>query len=294
MERIIRLGALNIVTQPHSPDRYQALLQHVRKRQKAGRIRSDRFGVIGTLGVPDSAKRADAYAQGTLTTFTQIDVEGDWVNVITGEKAEDGERQLIHIPDNLRPNPAYHHFRFYLREHLLIFEIGNSSHRLTPNNAGKLFERLFSAPTVVKEFGDVAVTVMPTRDAISSILREKDIRSLQLRVHAPNPPDDGREAERRFLKRIEGLGARTLEQRVVAKSDRPIKPDAELVEAARIAARNGEVSATVKHGGRTMKVSTTDSPFVYVHEWHTGNNTEENEFGKACDIVRHQLRDDHQ
>lgn len=290
MERVIRLGALNIVTQPHSPERYQALLQRVKNRRKAGRIRSDRFGVIGTMGVPEDPRKLGAFLEGIITTFTQIDVEGDWVNVSTGVKAEDVERRLIHIPENLRPNPAYHRFRFYPREHILIFEVGNTSHRLTPQNAGKLFERLFSAPVIIKEFGEAMVTVCPDKDAIGTILRDKTLRSIHLVIHAPNP-DDGKEAERRFMRRIEGMGARVLEQRVVAKSDQMINPDAELIEAAKVAAKNGSVDATIRRGGRSVKVSTVDSPYVYVHEWFTENNTEANEFGQACEIVRHQLRD---
>ncbi|UOV01634.1 DUF4747 family protein [Pseudoxanthomonas mexicana] len=289
MERVLRLGVLNVVTQPHSADRYQRLIQRVKRRNKAGRIRGDRFGVIGTLGVPDDPKAPGAYLQGTITTFTQIDVDGDWVNVSTGEKAEEDERKQINIPAHLRPNPAYHHFRFYLKEHILIFEIGNSSRRLTPVNSGKLFERLFSAASIVKDFGEVAVTVWPDKNAINSILNDKGLRSLHLVIYAPNP-DDAKDAEARFTKRLEAMGARSIEQKVQAKKDVNFKPDAELIEAARVAATNGSVDALIRQGHRTRKVSTIDTPLIYSHEWYTENNTEEKEFGVACEIIRHQLR----
>lgn len=163
MERVIRLGVLNVVTQPHSAELYMRLLQKTKNRRMAARIRGDRFGVIGTMGVPEDPRKAGAFVQGTITTFTQIDVEGDWVNVSTGQKAEDAEREQINIPANLRPNPAYNHFRFYLKEHLLIFEIGNARRSLPPANAGKLFERLFSAPTIIKEFGEATPTTTRRR-----------------------------------------------------------------------------------------------------------------------------------
>jgi hypothetical protein len=86
------------------------------------------------------------------------------------------------------------------------------------------------------------------------------------------------------------MGARKLEQRVVAKKDNAIDPDKELSEAVRVAATNGSVDALVRRGRRTERLSTTDSPYIYTHEWYTENNTEENEFGIACEIVKHQLR----
>lgn len=290
MERVLRLGVLNIVTQPHSATRYMELVQMVKRRNKAARMRGDRFGVIGTLGVPENPKAAGAFVQGTITTFTQIDVDGDWVNVSTGQKAQDAERLEINIPAHLRPNPAYHHYRFYLKEHLLMFEIGNTSRKLAPANAGKLFERLFSAPTVEQRFGEVAVTVWPERNLVSSILKDKGLRSLHLVILAPNP-DDGKAAEARYTQRLEAMGARSLTQVAVAKKDTQFRPDQELSEAARVAATNGSVAATIRSGKRTRRVSTLDAPLIHTHEWYTETNTEEKEFGIACEILRHQLRD---
>lgn len=289
MERVIRLGVLNVVTQPHSAERYQRLIQKVRNRRKAGRIRGDRFGIIGLMSTNASPSKSGAYVQGMITTFTQIDVDGDWVNVSTGQKAEDDERSQIRIPEHLRPNPAYNHFRFYLKEHLLMFEIGNSGLRITPANANKLFARLFSADTIVSDFGEVTVTTWPSKGTLSAILKDAGLRILHLVIHAPNP-DDGKAAETQWMKRLESIGARSIEQRVVAKKDESISPDGALIEAATVASTNGQVDATVRRGKRTVQISTRNSPLIHTHTYFSESNTEASEFGIACENVRHRLR----
>jgi len=291
MERVIRLGVLNIVTQPHSATKYQKLLVRVRNRRKAGRIRGDRFGTIAFMSETPSPRAKNAFVEGMIATFTQIDEKSDWLNVSTGKKAESDELSELRIPKNLRPNLAYSRFRFYLREHVLMFEIGNSGARLTPNNAEKLFERLFSAESIIRDFGEVAVTAWPSKDTLNKILRSKALRSVHFVVHAPNP-DDGKEAEAKFMKRLESLNARKIEQTIVAKKSEVIEPDPLFIEMAKIASKNGQVDAIVVHGGKVSKISTKDMPYVHAHGYSTEVSTEDSAFGDACESVRHQLRID--
>lgn len=290
MERVIRLGALNIVTQPHSAARYQELLFKVKNRRKAGRMRGDRFGMLGLMSKTDHPGKSGAYIEGLITTFTQINVDGDWANIFTGAKAEEADIEGLNIPDNIRPNPAFNRFRFYLKEHLFVFEIGNGGYRLTPNNAEKLFDRLFSAPSIQTEFGEVSVTAYPSKDSVGNILRSKHLQRLYLVIHTPNP-DDGENAEARLMQRLDSMNAKRLDQVVVAKRDGFIAPDALLIQEAKIAAKNGRVDAKIKRDGRSKDISTKDSAYIYVHTYSIESNTTEREFGIAAEVVRHQLRE---
>ncbi|WP_083537605.1 DUF4747 family protein [Pseudoxanthomonas mexicana] len=204
MERTLRLGALNIVTHPHSAPGYQRLIQLVRNRRMASRIRGDRFGLLTFLSLAEKPRAAGAFVQGLIGTFTQIKKDGDWINLTTGKNADADELGKISIPDGLRPNPKYFRFRFYLKEHLFIFETGNGGLRMTPRNAKALFDRQFSAEKVLEEFGKVEVTCIPKRSQVETILKDPNLRHLHLVIHAPNP-DDGSAAEQAFMKRLNSM-----------------------------------------------------------------------------------------
>lgn len=153
-----------------------------------------------------------------------------------------------------------------------------------------LFERLFSAQQLVEQFGEVAVTVWPTSDTVNEIMTDPGLRSVHVVIYAPNP-DHGRDAEKEYRERLEGMRVRRLEQLMVAKSGAAIAPDAELVESAKVASTNGRVDATVVRGGRTMKLSTTETPFIHVHTYAVTDNTSEaHEFAIAADRVWRRIR----
>lgn len=112
MERVVRLGVLNIVTQPHSPETYQALLLKVKNRKRAARIRGDRFGLLTAMAKSSQPRKADAFIDGFIGTFTQIDEKSDWINLNTGKRAETDDLNEVKIPKDLRPNALFHRFRF--------------------------------------------------------------------------------------------------------------------------------------------------------------------------------------
>jgi hypothetical protein len=290
MERVIRVGALSISTQPHSAERYQNLLHRVKNRRKAARVRADRFGYITLLSREEHPRRNGAYIDGLLTTFTQIDIDGDWFNMSTGKLAELEERSGISIPPHLRPNPVLHHFRFYLREHLMVFEIGNSGLRLMPTSAKKLFERFLAAPPILRDFGEAVVTVIPRRETISRILRSQKIVKIELRIDVPNP-DTGRRAQQKWMARLNRMDAQSGAQEFVSKSDGFVKPDAKLIETAKVASRSGYVAAIVRDDGKSERISTIDTPYMHSHRYSTEVHTEKDAFGIACEIVRHDLRE---
>ncbi|WP_353080064.1 DUF4747 family protein [Stenotrophomonas sepilia] len=291
MEKVIRVGALNIVTQPHSPKTYELLIQKLGRTRRAGRIRGDRFGLV-TLAPKAGGPASDPYVQGLIGTFTRIDVKGDWMNVKSGKVAESDDKQGLSIPANLQPNAKFFRYRFYLKSHVLVFEIGNGGARLTPNNAGALFQRLVSNETIEKEFGEVVCTVFPARDTIEEIINSKTLRTVEFVVHAPNP-DTGKKAETAYKERLQRMHALRLHQTVVAKKKDYIQPDEQLESDLRVASTNGQVKATVKKGGRLVKISTIDTPYEYVHSYD-GNRTttiDEGEFGIAADRALSELRE---
>jgi len=288
MERVMRLGALNVVAQPHSQDIYHQIIKHLRRSQRAVRIRGDRFGMIASLNSLDGPA-SDRFVEGLIVTFTPIDVTADWVNITSGKKAQDDELSTIQIPKNLQPNAKFHHFRFYLKDHTLLFEVGNSGTKLTPENAGRMFERLLSAPDVEKKFGQVISTVLPNSDTIDRIITHKRLRYIHIVLYAPNP-DKGAAAEQKVKNRLEKMLARRMERIVVAKSKAHLALDEEIVQEARIGAKNGKVEAKVEVGKKVEKISTVETPFLYSHSYYAGEGTIEGEFGVASGRAVSDLR----
>jgi hypothetical protein len=178
-----------------------------------------------------------------------------------------------------------------LKSHVLIFEIGGSGYRLTPNNAGALFSRLLSTESVEEEFGEVVCTVFPSRDTVEQIVNSKSLHSVEFVVHAPNP-DTGKKAEEDYKERMQRLHALRLGQSIVARKNDFIQPDDQLRSDLRVASTNGQVKAMVKKGGRLVRVSTIDTPFEYVHEYEAKrtSTTNEGEFGIAADRALAQLK----
>src|SRR5690606_6396264 len=153
--------------------------------------------------------------------------DSDWINITTGLRAEEQERAALqNLPRNLQPNHAQHRFHFFLRTHTLFYEIGNSGHRLTPRNADALFKRLFEAQTIVDQFGDVDVTIIPDHGAVDQILNSQ-IRSLRVVVSAPNP-DTGARAERQLMQRLARLNARKRDTTYVAERGEMLQLDQDL------------------------------------------------------------------
>lgn len=259
--------------------------------RKAGRIRGDRFGLV--TFAPEAGGPASApYVQGLIGTFTRIDVKGDWMNVRSGKVAESDDKEALNIPSNLQPNAKFFHYRFYLKNHVLIFEIGNSGYRLTPNNASALFSRLLSTESVENEFGDVVCTVFPARDTVEEIVNSRVLHSVEFVVHAPNP-DTGKKAEEDYKERMRRIHALRIQQSVLARKNEFIAPDDQLRSDLRIASTNGQVKAMVKKGRRLVRISTIDTPFEYVHEYEAKRTTtiDEGEFGIAADRALAQLKE---
>lgn len=290
MERVMRLGALNIVAQPHSAEIYEHLIKAARRKRGAARIRSDRFGMLSSATGP--VQGVESYIDGRITTFTRIDADSDWINVRSGKAAIEDDLAGLNIPKNLQPNGRFHRYRFYLNSHVLVFEVGNGGNRLTARNAGTLFNRIFSQESIFDDFGEIAVTVLPERATVERIVNSNTIRSVSYVVHAPNP-DDGREAERRFTQRLETMRVQRLEQTVVAKKNEYVKPDEQLKSDIRVAANNGSVNAKIVEGKRVVPVSTEETPFEYVHLYWSGRDQDVHggEFNIAADRVLTKLRE---
>lgn len=244
-EKKLELGAINITMHPHSPIKYVELFKKVKNLKNIQRIHSDKYGMLTSVNYLDRKNGETSPITGDLYRFTNINVDGDWFNIDTYDKAEENELGEVKIPKNLKPNSSRFSYLFFPEDHLMFYESYYDSHSLGPSNAVKLIERLFNQPDVTDKYGKIEVTHVPCVDELSKALGMNRLERLDLHINRPNP-DDQSDAERKFLKRMNKLRVAEQTQEYKAIPGESIELDEELKTLTNIAARNGEVSAKGK------------------------------------------------
>lgn len=286
--KTLRLGALNVVMQPHrgGPADYIAALNRAklnRERIQAN-FYADRWAFIGSVRQVSATR-----LYGRLDTFTKVDMEGDWLNTeaLFRESVDAGEvaatasgedLESIVIPSNLKPSykPAY--FVFDAVRHRLIFDLRGIRH----TQARAAFETLLQL--AVGDDVEVRVSIMTSTEAVERIKSMSTLKSLHFRFYRPNPAG-------------EGLG-RTLEERLISsdsdeldlafRSSRTIQIDEALEELLRHAAEDGaEVKArgVERAGERTKTVSNSEHPLVDVTKYPPQANDLEAIRGRADELL---------
>lgn len=204
---------------------------------------------------------------GQLVLYTEIERGGDWYDLLKRDVATDAQKDQIVIPENLRPNARICLFAFDLRRHVIYFEQKNVDGQMFPQKkVQKIFQKLFkfSAEAVsldLRQPLEVALTVIPTEDAIEKVLAIPYIHRVTINLRRPNP-DDISEAAARIMRELDQQGVAT-ENIVLAKS----KTAESIVlnhanrEIAHVAAENGSVKAAGKAAdGRREERQTNQYP----------------------------------
>lgn len=110
---------LNIVASPHPEGVYPRLL---RKAARGGgvRARGSDYAKITRL----TEQHTGIYT-GRILVWTDIDMNGPWVDLIREEELPEDVRRGIRIPSNARPNYRTFRYVFDERRHLFYYEARN-------------------------------------------------------------------------------------------------------------------------------------------------------------------------
>jgi hypothetical protein len=264
--RTLRATIVNIALVEHSQKLYVDLLKKAHYQKQAMQLyhSTDRFGFIRLLS-PRGISEKPAEVHGVIKTFVQLESNGLVVNTVTGENADENERRSIQIPKHLGINGRFFRFVFYPKFHLMVVETYNEDRQsISPKTVGILLDDIFSEEKIKSEFGDVAVTVVPERDALSDIFKRK-IKSIEIDLKIPNPGDGNAQEEKDFAERMKKLEAQQKTSLYKAASGKTIKPDKAMKVEARMAVKNGQVKAKVIKDGaprQVEEISTKDMPLV--------------------------------
>ncbi|HCC2629967.1 TPA: DUF4747 family protein [Klebsiella quasipneumoniae] len=260
-------GAVNITMHPHSPEKYVELFRMARKNSENINLRGDSYATLSFFYPYKKGQSENEPFEGEVLKFTDIDVEGDWFNIVKKDVASDEEKGKIVIPENLKPNVARFSFVFLPASHLLVYEMQDKSRNLTPRQMSSFITGIFSNEKIIKKFGKINVTILTEPESVQRMLALKGITCINMVTRRPNP-DDLASAESIMQKRFKRIGV--IEEDKTYKSERgqEIKPDVELKQDALIASRNGEVSIRrVNEFGLVEVHASSDTPLQRVEPY---------------------------
>jgi hypothetical protein len=258
--RKLTIGALNITAHPHpSPQIYVDIFKTAYGLKYQFPIWGEIHGILGSVLTIDP-KKADSWVSGEIFRFLKINIDDPWFDLSKFDEADEEECKKIHIPDNLRPNFIRINYKFIPKHHLIFFEIYRDEARLTTSMAKKFFSTLLNHEKMQDKYGPIDVTVIPKKEIVEQILRNKSLNDIMLVISRPNTDGLAHE-ERVFLEQLNSQNSREQTLSHKAQKGKYLKPNDQLKVLARIAARNGFVKAHyTDEEGVSIPVSTIDHP----------------------------------
>jgi hypothetical protein len=260
-QKTIKIGALNIVIHPHSPQRYLDLFNQAFGLRERVKYRGDRYGLFGSLQAIDDRPPLEGI-HGFLYRHLELDPDEPWLDLRRYKEAEATDLREINIPRHLKPEMSTSRYIFFPKHHVLIFETrSDEAKTLSHGSAQTIVKHLLNDRRLVETFGEVTVTVIPSRDSLERIFRIPQLRHLTIMVEKPNP-DDLAQAEREVLGRLDRQKARQLHVELRAAKGKSLDPDGDTRMLARVASTNGMVEGEGRDGeGNPMREVTTYYPW---------------------------------
>lgn len=276
----IHIGALNIVLQPHSPEKYIELLRLMARHKFDALVRGDDALLLGSCRYLDPAKPLEGVT-GEIYKFLKLDSAAAWFNTEVMDAATEDEIAEINIPDNLKPHFKKFQYIFFPKGHRFYFISAKPKHSLSPGLVKRFFESVFHRDEFA-EFGTLNITVQPDPSGLNELLSLKRISVLRMEIDRPNP-DDLEEMEAEVLKRLNSLNAKYEKIEFVEASNEGLRPDKFVTTLAAVANDNGYVSVEGRDEVGTKRyLSTKDMP---LHETTKYNPNLTSEFDALYDKV---------
>ena len=263
-QRKMDIGAINITIHPHTPARYVDMFKLASRHCIQVKIGFKHMALITGVNAYDIQLRdkPDAPIQGDIVKFTDIDLDGPWLNLQSNQPAEESDLAGINIPEHLKPNMTRFRFVFFPEKHILFYEAYDRGTMLNPNVATRIFKNIFSTELIEKEYGVVNVTHLPKKDAVEEALRTPRISSLKFKITRPNS-DHFNEQETELLENLTNMHVAEARIEYKAIKGDSIVMDTQMNNLAKIAAKNGKFDLKGKdNNNRPVNFSTASHPMV--------------------------------
>ncbi|WP_434405815.1 DUF4747 family protein [Sphingobium sp. DN12] len=255
----MEIGGLNIKAHPHDEDTYTSLINSLYRLKKITKIYGDRHGLITMVS---RSSEDENLIFGVLSTFLEIEIDGDWFNAETMEEATANDVSSINIPDNLHPNLKTFRFMFNTKRHELVFEHYCDGERLTHNSALNFFRNLTSEDSIFRSFGDIKINVITEKGGVDRIFSIPRITDLDILIERPNSDLWGEDFEEQAEEHLGDKNARSMNVHYKAERGLGIQRDEDLDALIRASLNNGRSVAKGYGTDGHMVVSTDEYPKV--------------------------------
>lgn len=236
----IRVAALNITTDPHSPAIYSGLVKAAYELNRKIQIAGDLYAILGFFR--QAGANAASPGSGEIYRFIDIDPAADWFDLRKRKPATDAELESVNIPDHLKPHLQRLPYVFFPRNHRLVFATHWKNGAMAPTRVCNFFETLLNDPRLRNGFSTVNVTVEQEPHELETIFALHQLRELQIEIKRPNADtDEGIEKEILDQMRAENAAKQTVI--LDAEHDRSLKPSQRTKVTAKLAVSNGKVIA---------------------------------------------------
>ncbi|NVJ65986.1 MAG: DUF4747 family protein [Gammaproteobacteria bacterium] len=270
IEKKIVIGAINITMQPHSPKKYHALFRDAYKLKKPVKISGHQYGILSRWHKLNPLETGITPFTGDIFKYTDIDMDGNWFNVLTNGFASESDLEDMVIKEHLKPNSSRFSYIFYPKQHIIFYEGYYDSKTLGPSNAERFFHNLLNQEELNDKYGKVDVTHVPSVDKLQEALKLKQIEKLKFVVNRPNP-DDHATAEAEVLERMSQRNVSEFRQEFKAEEGKNIEMDNDLTTMAHISARNGMTFIKGKDLElKTQEFSTKSHPWTLKEYYDSG------------------------
>lgn len=260
----LAVSALNLrIVAPAKRD-YVALFNALMQLKRPVRVRGNDYILMTKFGKIGAADPEIEFG-GVLGKYTEIDPDGDWLDMHLLTEAGENRLSEITIPEDLKPNYEPFLFIVFPREHILVFESFSESRSLGPTLALKWLSRVTRNKKIKREFGDIDVDAVPDFDALAGILEAESLRRLEIYIKRVNPDDYDLKDFKRTEERLRAINAASETTIYVPPPQEELKLNMETKALARVGAENGVVSGRIELDGTVVPVSTANHP-IHVQE----------------------------
>ncbi|PLY08374.1 MAG: hypothetical protein C0625_01950 [Arcobacter sp.] len=280
-EKILKLGAINIVQHPHTEEKqeYIELFEEIAKNPIPTKIRGQYYGLIDKVEV----NRKEGFIFGKFYRYTNINKNSPWLNIKEKSPIVDDDGKAVQqVEDHIKPNLKEIYFYFIIKNHRLVFD----SKIISPNSIKEFLRNVISNTdfkNIKRE--SVNITVEQSAESLDEILNMYFISQIDLIIDRPNPDDISPNLETGVKRRLENMEADSYQQ--VIKSDHSsIKPDKELKDYMGVARSNGSVNVKGKdETGKSISESTESHSLEVKTSYNDGEETYLGAFKSRAFIV---------
>jgi hypothetical protein len=253
----VSVVVLNVRIHPHSEDNYAAMLQAAYTQKRPIQIHGDRYGLISTL---NANRREIGFIDGVFTTFTKVDLEGEWFDIEELDEASTDKLKEISIPDGIFPNTAAYYFSFNLNTHKLYVETYSSGKALTATSALRFIKNMLTTPDIAGVFGEPSISLVQAQAGLDKLFSIDRIKEITVTIEKPNADIFSDDFEEEIEKHLLETHSQSMTINHKAVNGQSIVPNDEVKQISSAALQNGEVRVTGRDEGVAVNLSSKDFP----------------------------------